>query len=322
MAPRRSSGLDFSDGDLGRNLEYHPDLAINVNSTGAQPSHLQRNKTERRRLQGLQRSDTTASARQAPSEPLTFREKFAIWRINEGGRQFFFATWILLHVLVLVFGFINYQLGDNYVGARSLFGITFGTSILIALLVVITKAFLPALARGAALMLHVDVIFILFPVCRNFISLLRRTPLNSFIPFDKNITFHKATAWSMVVGTVIHVVAHMVNFVKLAIADTDAKNGGQKFVAFLEINFTTGPGVTGWIMTAALFFIVFFALEKKRRANFERFWYSHHLFIVYFICWQLHGMFCMIKPDRPPFCSWKSIGVFWVCRPAVAPGLD
>jgi len=160
-------------------------------------------------------------------------------------------------------------------------------------------------------MLHVDVIFILFPVCRNFISLLRRTPLNSFVPFDKNITFHKATAWSIVVGTVIHVVAHMVNFVKLALADTDAKNGGQKFAAFLEINFTTGPGATGWIMTAALFFIVFFALEKKRRANFERFWYSHHLFIIFFICWQLHGMFCMIKPDRPPFCSWKNIGVFW-----------
>lgn len=36
----------------------------------------------------------------------------------------------------------------------------------------------------------VDVAFILFPVCRNFISLLRRTPLNDIVPFDKNITFH------------------------------------------------------------------------------------------------------------------------------------
>jgi hypothetical protein len=23
-------------------------------------------------------------------------------------------------------------------------------------------------------------------------------------------------------------------------------------------------------------------------------------------------MFCMIKPDRPPYCSWNTIGVFWV----------
>jgi len=294
MAPRRdrSSGLDFSDGDLSRNLEYHPDL-INATTTGAQPSHLERNKSERRRLQGLQRSDTTASARQALQEPLTFGQKFAVWRINEGGRQFFFAAWILLHLLVLGFGFINYELWDDYTNARKIFGVTYAT------------------ARGAALMLHVDVIFILFPVCRNFISLLRRTPLNSFIPFDKNITFHKATGWSMVVGATIHVFAHMVNFTKLAIADPDAKTGGQKFAAFFAINFTTGPGVTGWIMTAALFIIVFFAREKKRRENFERFWYSHHMFIVYFICWQLHGMFCMIKPDRPPYCSWKNIGVFW-----------
>jgi predicted ferric reductase len=169
-----------------------------------------------------------------------------------------------------------------------------------------------AIARAAALVLHIDVIFILLPVCRNFVSLLRRTPLNHVIPFDKNLTFHKATAWSMVFFTAIHVGAHMVNFARLANADPDAKTFGAKVVAFLNANFTTGPGVTGWIMTAALGIIVFFAAEKRRRVKFENFWYSHHLFIVFFICWQLHGMFCMIKPDRPPYCSWNSIGVFWV----------
>lgn len=104
----------------------------------------------------------------------------------------------------------------------------------------------------------------------------------------------------------------MVNFAKLAIADTSAKTGGAKFLAFLEANFATGPGATGWIMTVSLAVMVYFATEKRRRTNFEQFWYTHHLFIVFFICWQLHGMFCMIKPDRPPYCSWNSIGVFWV----------
>jgi NADPH oxidase 2 len=67
-------------------------------------------------------------------------------------------------------------------------------------------------------------------------------------------------------------------------------------------------------MTLALFVMVYYAVEKRRRApngGFEKFWYSHHLFIVFFAGWQLHGMFCMIKPDRPPFCSFNSIGVFW-----------
>lgn len=171
----------------------------------------------------------------------------------------------------------------------------------------------------AALVLHVDVIFILLPICRNFISMLRRTPLNQIIPFDKNITFHKATAWSMVFWTIVHIVAHMVNFGRLAKADPQAKTAGQIAVAFLAANFATGPGITGWIMTACLGVMVFFAIEKRRRAHFERFWYSHHLFIIFFVCWQLHGMFCMIKPDRPPYCSFNNIGVFWVIVFTVSP---
>jgi len=280
-----TSGLDFSDGRLPPNAvldQQHPDLAGKGGST-----FLQRNKTERRRLQGLQRSGST----RADKGPRTAKEKFNVWLINEGGRQLFFGVWVFLHLLVAVFGFIHYQTKDNLTGARGTFGITFAT------------------ARTAALVLHVDVVFILLPVCRNFISILRRTPLNDIIPFDKNITFHKATAWSIVIGSAVHIIAHMVNFYKLAIvAGTDTKS---RVVAFLSANFVTGPGITGWIMTVALGVMVWFAREKVRRATFERFWYSHHLFIVFFINWQLHGMFCMIQPDRPPYCSSNTIGVFW-----------
>ena len=150
------------------------------------------------------------------------------------------------------------------------------------------------------------------PVCRNFISFLRQTPLNDIIPFDKALTFHKAAAWSIVVFTVVHILAHMVNFYKFAMADASATTTRLRVLAFLSLNFTTGPGITGWIMTICLVVIVLFSREKVRKANYERFWYSHHLFIILFINWQLHGMFCMIKPDRPPFCSPNAVGVFWV----------
>ncbi|KAG6839592.1 hypothetical protein C0991_001108, partial [Blastosporella zonata] len=291
MSSKRSSGLDFSDGK-GSALDQHPDVQTNYTS-GSQPSHLQRNKTERRRLQGLQRSNTITSVNSAPAKPTGLRARYNLWMINEGGRQMFFGVWIFLHLLVAVFGFMNYQFKDNNVNARAQFGITY------------------PIARTAALVLHVDVIFILLPVCRNFISVLRRTPLNDIIPFDKNITFHKATAWSIVAGTCVHIAAHMVNFYKLAMLDPHATTTGQRVVVFLSANVLTGPGVTGWIMTACLATMVFFAIEKRRRAHFERFWYSHHLFIIFFFCWQLHGMFCMIQPDRPPYCSFNNIGVFW-----------
>jgi NADPH oxidase len=103
----------------------------------------------------------------------------------------------------------------------------------------------------------------------------------------------------------------MVNFYKLAASMSSTPT--ELFVNFLSANFATGTGATGWVMTIILGIMTFFATEKQRKINFERFWYSHHLFIIFFVNWQLHGMFCMIKPDRPPFCSYNSVGVFWVC---------
>ena len=107
----------------------------------------------------------------------------------------------------------------------------------------------------------------------------------------------------------------MWNLGKLATVYGAAPGAPSAPVQFLILNFATGTGITGWIMTAALSTMVWFAVEKRRRqpkGGFEKFWYTHHLFIVFFLCWQLHGMFCMIQPDRGPLCSFNVIGVFWV----------
>ena len=121
---KRQSAMDFSDGKIP-SIEQHPDIVIN----GNQPSHLQRNKTERRRLQGLQRTNTNSSGPVTPYVPRTTMEKYKHWMINEGGRRLFFFTFMLLHVLVLVFGTLHYQTKDNLVTARGTFGITFRKSL-------------------------------------------------------------------------------------------------------------------------------------------------------------------------------------------------
>lgn len=205
--------------------------------------------------------------------------------VNEGYRRLFVFTFLILHLMVFTFGMMNYGITDKSIGARGTFGITF------------------PIARSAALVLHVDVALILFPVCRNLISMVRRTPLNGIIPFDKNITFHKLVAWSIVFFSWVHTIAHWVNLAKLAVAN----NLG--FKGWLAANFLTGPGWTGYVMLLALMLIAVTAMERFRRANFERFWYTHHLFIIFFIFWSIHGAFCMIKPDFAPFCD--GIGVFW-----------
>lgn len=127
---KRSSGLDFSDRGKVPALDQHPDLNSNYEKLeDDQPSHLRRNKTERRRLQGLQRSHVSGAAPVGPYIPTTLREKWRMWMINEGGRRMFFFVWIFLHVLVALFGFMNYQMKDNFNTARATFGLGFGESL-------------------------------------------------------------------------------------------------------------------------------------------------------------------------------------------------
>ncbi|KAG8985470.1 hypothetical protein FRB90_004688, partial [Tulasnella sp. 427] len=282
--------MDFSDGRRGG---FGPEKDVYLGNQSG-PNHLARNKTERRRLQGLMQKGQEVSRSVVPINPkmLRLKERWDYWMVNDGARQLFMGVWVFLHLIVFAFGFMNYYLKDNLTIARATFGLGY------------------PIARTAAVVLHVDVALILFPVCRNFISLLRRTSLNNFIPFDKNIEFHKLTGWSITFFSAVHIIAHMFNFARLAIAT--GKNTKERIILFLEANFLTGPGATGWVMTVVLGVMVWFAIEKRRRANFEWFWYTHHLFIIFFICWQLHGMFCMIKPDPgSPQCFWSTIGVFW-----------
>lgn len=122
-----SDGLDFS--DRAPAYEEHPDLTNNY-TTANEPSHLARNKTERRRLQGLQRTFTGSSSATNPANyaytPQTWKEKWDLWMINEGGRRIFFFVWVFLHLAVAALGTVHYGLKDNLVTARKTFGVTFG----------------------------------------------------------------------------------------------------------------------------------------------------------------------------------------------------
>ena len=181
-------------------------------------------------------------------------------------------------MMVFAFAFLDFVLKDNLTQARATFGITF------------------SIAKAAALALHVDISLLIFPVCRTLISLLRQTPLNGIIQFDKNITFHKLVAWSIVFWSWVHTIAHWNNYAQLAIKN----NLG--FKGWLLGNFVTGPGWSGYVMLTALMLIVVTSLQKFKTKNFERFWYTHHLFIIFFIFWSVHGAFCMIKTDFAPYC--------------------
>lgn len=120
---KRSSGLDFSDRGSTAAMDAHPDLTLNMGNP-----NLQRNKTERMRMQGLMRIPTRGAAAvpTTDSKNLSLKERWDLWMVNEGGRKLFFYVICLLHVLVFIFGWLHYSLKDNLVGSRATFGITFG----------------------------------------------------------------------------------------------------------------------------------------------------------------------------------------------------
>jgi hypothetical protein len=261
------------------------EYAVSVSSFNSTPVVVGAVDAGRSRSSQLSRMLASGDMTGPPPRNLNVRESVERWMVNEGSRRVLLVVFALIQTMIFVFGFINYQLKDNLTNARSTFGLTY------------------PIARAAALNLHFNVAVLLFPVCRTLISLLRQTPLNGIVQFDKNITFHKLVAWAIVFFTWVHTLAHWNNFAQLA-----AKSG-QGFKGFLLLNFASGPGWSGYVMLFALMAIAVTSMERFKKPKFERFWYTHHLFVVFFVFWSVHGAFCMIKTDSAPFCF--GTGVFW-----------
>ena len=220
-------------------------------------------------------------------------EKVQVWMTNQGASYVVIGIFGLVEALLFALFTVHYLYKDNLSTNRKLFGWTF------------------ILSRASAEVLQFNVALILFPVCRTLISMLRETPLNGLIPFDKNLTFHKLIGYSMVVFTTLHVVGHWNNLGRLA----SKYNLG--FVGFLKLNFLTGPGWSGYIMLFCLLAMTITAIDRARKANFERFWYTHHLCTVFFAFWSVHGAFCVLKRDIPTECAstgnfyrWWVLGAF------------
>ena len=55
------------------------------------------------------------------------------------------------------------------------------------------------------------------------------------------------------------------------------------------VAFTSWPGVSGVIITMSLILMVTTAVDQIRRSYFELFWYTHHLFIVFYVALMMHG---------------------------------
>nr|XP_033805109.1 cytochrome b-245 heavy chain isoform X2 [Geotrypetes seraphini] len=209
-------------------------------------------------------------------------------------------VWLAINAYLFVNAFLIYNDGIRYHYSRLIYGEAL------------------AWARAPAACLNFNCMLILLPVCRNLLSFLRGSSVccgrNLRRQLDRNLTFHKMVAWMIALHTTIHTAAHLFNVercvdarveangtIQAALSDLEDNDKGETYLNFvrstipnpiggLNVAFTFLAGLTGVVITLALILIITSSTETIRRSYFEVFWFTHHLFIVFFIGLVIHGV--------------------------------
>ncbi|XP_060770493.1 NADPH oxidase 5 [Neoarius graeffei] len=147
------------------------------------------------------------------------------------------------------------------------------------------------LAKGCGLCLNLNCTFIMILMLRRCLTWLRATWVVKVLPLDQNILLHQIVGYAIFIFTLVHTMAHVMNFVMLSHTDR-----GYKMWEYL---FTTRPGI-GWVQgTASITGVVLQVLIclmvvcsstfVRRSGHFEVFYWSH---LSYIWVWALLIIHC------------------------------
>ncbi|KAK7107772.1 cytochrome b-245 heavy chain-like [Littorina saxatilis] len=214
--------------------------------------------------------------------------------VNEGPKWVVVGAWLIINIGLFVGIFYQYKNNDEYFYLRELVGDAL------------------CWARASAACLNFNCMLVLLPVCRNLLSYIRGacSCCHQHVrrTMDKNITYHKYIAYMICLQTVIHIGAHYFDFEHLQ--NAHSTGDVREILSSLPTSpngtwvnpirssgsdptrelFKTVAGVSGVIITICLILIISSSTEIIRRSYFELFWYTHHLFIVFFIGFVVHGV--------------------------------
>ncbi|GAA6014238.1 hypothetical protein JCM8202_005203 [Rhodotorula sphaerocarpa] len=147
------------------------------------------------------------------------------------------------------------------------------------------------ISRGAGLCLGIDGLFLVLPVLRNAIRLVRPL-LGPLIPLDEHVWMHRQFADSLLFWTIVHTTAHYVNMFNVE------RSQVRKEAAW-AILFTQPGGFTGHVMLVLMLVVYTTAHAKIRQQSYEAFWYTHHLVILILFCLYIHAIGCFVRGALP-----------------------
>ncbi|KAK1055257.1 hypothetical protein LTR12_015269 [Friedmanniomyces endolithicus] len=194
----------------------------------------------------------------------------------------FYTIFHLFHVFLFIFGWYKQATTGSLAALNSLhFSVWF--------------------SRGAGLVLSVDVLFILLPMCRNLLRIIR--PKIRWLPLDESQWFHRQVAYSLLFWTIVHVSAHYVNFFNVERSLVRAETA-------VQIHYTQAGGITGHVMLLCMLLMFTTAHAKIRQQSYETFWYTHHLFIPFLLAMYTHATGCFVRDSVSPYSPFAGQG-FW-----------
>ncbi|XP_033347498.1 NADPH oxidase 5 [Bombus vosnesenskii] len=152
-------------------------------------------------------------------------------------------------------------------------------------------------ARACGQCLNFNCSFILVLMLRQCITFLRTHGFNSVLPLDQHIYLHKVTGALIGIFSVVHTVMHLLNFGTIVVYDEAFNYNNYTMYEWL---LTSRPALfgliggyanpTGVVLIVLLVVITMCSMPFVRRGGcFEIFYWSHLLYIPFWILTILHG---------------------------------
>jgi predicted ferric reductase/Ca2+-binding EF-hand superfamily protein len=133
------------------------------------------------------------------------------------------------------------------------------------------------IARGCGAALNFNGALILIPMLRHFMTWLRKTSINNYLPIDESIEFHKLVGQFMFAFAIVHTIAHFLNYTTLQ-------------VPFAQSLFGTKAGLSGFLLL--LVFAVMWVTAQapiRKGGKFALFYIAHMGYFLWFALALIHG---------------------------------
>ncbi|XP_067631411.1 uncharacterized protein Nox [Eurosta solidaginis] len=152
-------------------------------------------------------------------------------------------------------------------------------------------------ARACGQCLNFNCAWILVLMLRHSLTYLRCQGLSSYLPLDNHIYLHKFTGIMVSIFSLLHTIAHILNFSTIVVNDPKINAGHYTIGEWL---LTDRPGLFGLIPGCAnptglalliILLIMFICSQPfvRRKGSFEVFYWTHLLYIPFWILLLFHG---------------------------------